>query len=280
MNCSCLDFVSYAKKHGCKSVIDVFMHPRTEDIYFEEYKKWPEFGNSIKQDDSSLWLDLWQKAFGLADILLCPSEWVAEGICEIAPYAKSKILLVPYGNTIDYAGRVNNPIVGRIFFAGGNAVGKGLPYLAQAATRLRNEIPELDVRIAGQLPPDVVNHPLCKDLNFLGKLSSEQMKEEYLSADLFVLPSLTDSFAGVVAEAMGAGCPVVITKETGISSTIVHGREGLIVAVRDTGAIVEAIKAIVGDRNIRNEMSKACLEQISFYSEAAWQKRLIDAITS
>lgn len=278
MNCSCLDFVSYAKSRGCKSVIDTFMHPKTEDIYSEEYRRWPEFGYVAKNDDSLLWRDLWQRAFDVADILLCPSEWVAEGILEIAPYAKGKIRVVPYGCTIDYGGRVNHPIVGRIFFAGGNALGKGLPYLAEAATRLRNEIPGLDVRIAGQLPSDVATHFLCKDLNFLGKLSSEQMKEEYLSADLFVLPSLTEGFAGVIAEAICAGCPVIVTREAG--SPIVNGREGAIVEARDANALVKYIEKIVKDRKLRNDMSKACLEQIPFYSEAAWQKRLIAAITS
>lgn len=277
MNLDNLDFVGYGKSHGCKSVIDVFQHPRTLDIYIEEYKKWPELGYEVKKSDLSLMHELYQKAFELADILLCPSEWVAEGVREINPQASIKIRVVPYGCTIDYGNRLNRPIENKIFFAGGNAIGKGLPYLAQAATLLRNKIPGLDVRIAGLLPACVVNHPLCKDLNFLGKLSSEQMKEEYLSADLFVLPSLTEGFAGVIAEAIRAGCPVVVTRESG--SPVVQGREGLIVAARSTDSLVDAISTIVADRNLRNKMSKACIEQIPFYSEIMWKKRLIAAIT-
>lgn len=278
MNLANLEFVSYAKGLGCKSVIDVFAHPKTEYIYTEEYEKWPEFKKSTNRNDLPFIHKLYQNAFSLADILICPSEWVAEGVRELDPLAFKKVRVVPYGCSIDYGNCSNRPIAGRVFFAGGNAIGKGLPYLAQAATRLKNEISSLDVRIAGQLPPDVVNHSLFKDLNFLGKLSLEQMKEEYLSADLFVLPSLTEGFAGVIAEAIGAGCPVVVTKESG--SPIIHGREGFIVPARSSDGLANAIKTIVVNRELRYEMSRGCLEQIPFYSEPMWQKRLIAAITS
>jgi glycosyltransferase involved in cell wall biosynthesis len=135
-------------------------------------------------------------------------------------------------------------------FAGGDALRKGLHYLGEAASLLKKEISELDVRVAGALPDKVTQHTICKDLHFLGKLTSEQMKEEYLSADCFVLPSLSEGFAGVVAEAIGAGCPVVVTKESG--SPVVHEREGLVIPSKNPQAIADAITRIVSDRDFRS----------------------------
>ena len=102
------------------------------------------------------------------------------------------------------------------------------------------------------------------------------MKEEYLSADVFVLPSLSEGFAAVVAEAIGAGCPVIVTKEAG--SPIVYEREGLIVPSRDVGALADVIERIITDRSLRSACSANCLKQISFYSEEQWQRRLVAAL--
>jgi glycosyltransferase involved in cell wall biosynthesis len=269
-----LDFILWAKQQGAKSIIDVFINPETTEIMQREVMLYSGWTQCIDRKAVDFENRLWREAAELADILLCPSEWVSEGVRRFTPSAVSKIRVVPYGCSIDYHGRFNKPVKGRILFAGGDALRKGLHYLAQVASILKNRIPKLDVRIAGSLPNNVVRHPVCRDLNFLGKLTSDQMKDEYLSADVFVLPSLTEGFASVVAEAIGAGCPVIVTKEAG--SPIVHEREGLIVPSRDVGALTNAIERIVTDRLFRADCSMNCLKKFDFYSEKQWEKRLAD----
>jgi glycosyltransferase involved in cell wall biosynthesis len=271
-----LDFVRWAKEQGARSLVDVFISPATSRVMAEESELFPDWGVCNPNEDIDLADRLWKEVSDLADILICPSTWVAKGICEITPEAASKVRIVPYGCSIDFRGHVNQPIKGRVLFAGGNALRKGLRYLAEAATQLRSSIPELDVRIAGSLPLEIVDHPICKDLNFLGKLTSEQIKDEYLTADLFVLPSLSEGFAGVVAESIGAGCPVVVTEETG--SPVIHEKEGLVVPSRDVEALANAIERIIMDRNLRKKLSSECCRLVGFYSEREWQRRLTHVI--
>ena len=271
-----LDFVRWAKKQGAKSVVDVFINPETTEIMQQEGKRFPEWVKSTDRETVNFENHLWRETVALADILLCPSEWVAEGVRKISLGAELKIKIVPYGCSIDYQGRANKSVEGRVLFAGGDALRKGLHYLCEASSIVKNKIPELDVRVAGSLPENVVKHPVCRDLNFLGKLTSVQMKEEYLSADVFVLPALSEGFAGVIAEAISAGCPVIVTKEAG--SPIVHEREGLIVPSKDVEMLADAIERIVTDRTLRSACSWNCLQQISFYSEEQWQKRLVAAL--
>lgn len=267
-------FVQWMKKRGVKSVVDVYISPIADRIMAREAEIIPEWGEGIQsQVTNDFFEKIWFETKEIADVLLCPSEFVAEGVREISPEAADKIRIVPYGCSIDYQGRVNDPVKGRVLFAGGDALRKGLHYLGNAATILKNTIPELEVRIAGSLPENVVRHPLCKDLHFLGKLTSQRMKEEYLSADVFVLPSLAEGFASVVAEAIGAGCPVIVTKESG--SPVVHEREGLIIPSRDSEAIAGAMMRIISDRSFRSKCSTSALEQAAFYSEKEWQHRLV-----
>lgn len=271
-----LDFVRWAKAHGARSVVDVFVSPQTNEIMRRESEAFPEWGKYNDLAMQQMEAELWKETAELADLLICPSEWVAKGVRAVTSNASSKIRVVSYGCSIDYNARINQPIEGRVLFAGNYALRKGLHYLAEAASRLKTTIPHLDVRIAGSLPVEVIKHPICKDLHFLGKLNAEEMKQEYLSADCFVLPSLSEGFAGVVAEALAAGCPVIVSEEVG--SPVQNGREGLIVPACNADALAEAIKYLIEDRGFRQHCSSNCLKQIPFYSEAMWCERLVAAI--
>lgn len=271
-----LDFVRYAKSKGLISVVDVYISPITDRIMAEESKAFPAWAQQSNEEDVRLERELWEQTAALADVLLCPSEWVADGVRDVSPGAASKIRVVPYGCSMNYAGETSEPVPGRILFAGREALRKGLHYLGEAATRLKEELPHLDIRIAGTLPEEVRAHPVCRDLNFLGHLGRDEIKREFLTADALALPALSEGFAAVVAEAIGAGCPVVVTREAG--SPVVDGREGLVVPARDADALAGALKRIVEDRALRSRCSAACLEQAGYYSVESWKNRLVDVL--
>lgn len=65
-------------------------------------------------------------------------------------------------------------------------------------------------------------------ITFLGKLTPEGMKEQYLRANVFVLPSTVDNSPNSLGEAMLLGLPCVAADVGGVSSMLNHGREGLI----------------------------------------------------
>jgi len=270
-----LGFIRWAKQQGAKCAVDVYVSPLTDGIMARESRNFKDWVGCPDEEESRIKRELWEETARIADILICPSEWVADGVRAATPAAESKIRVVPYGCSINY-GSVNSPTKGRILFVGREPLRKGLHYLAWALARLKAEIPELDVRVAGDIPPEVAKHPICEGINFLGQLSTREMEEEYLSADVFVLPALSEGFAGAVAEAIGAGCPVVVTRETG--SPIVHEREGLIVPSKDSDALADAVRRMVLDRDFRNQCSRNCLGQASFYSEPQWQARLLKAL--
>ena len=56
----------------------------------------------------------------------------------------------------------------------------------------------------------------------LPRVPHRQLREQYARSSLFVLPSVEDGFAYVVAEALGCGLPVITTENTGASVLAPH----------------------------------------------------------
>ena len=58
------------------------------------------------------------------------------------------------------------------------------------------------------------NAGLEKQIHFQGEVMGEDKIECYRGADLFVLPSFSENFGLVIAEALSCGVPVITTRET------------------------------------------------------------------
>ncbi len=63
---------------------------------------------------------------------------------------------------------------------------------------------------------------------FTGQKRGEDLAEHYASADVFVFPSLTDTFGIVLLEAMASGLPVAAFPVTGPNDVVVNGLTGVL----------------------------------------------------
>jgi glycosyltransferase involved in cell wall biosynthesis len=211
-----------------------------------------------------------------ADLLLCPGMNVVEGLADF-PNARGKAYaVVPYGCGVSFGGVKNEPVTGRVLFAGTADLRKGIHYLGMAAEQLAGE--GYDFRVAGNVSNEVRNHPMMSHLNFLGRVPREEMREEFLKADVFVLPTLAEGCASVVHEAVMAGCPVITTKASG--TMVADGRGGMIVPERDADALAEAIQAVVKDRDKRDELAASCEDLAKEFTEDSWSERLMEVLTN
>lgn len=86
--------------------------------------------------------------------------------------------------------------------------------------------------------------------------------EAMRQADLFVLPTLEDSFALVVFEAMATGLPVVVTSNAGSAELIEDGHDGLIVPAGDASALTEAIRRLLEQPALRQQLGAAARAKV------------------
>ena len=85
----------------------------------------------------------------------------------------------------------------------------------------------------------VENLPSDKVVRFVGHLSQEGLKDCFLSADLFVLPSHSENFGIAIAEALSHGLPVVVSEHTPWAE-VTEARAGYVVSL-DPGSLAKAL---------------------------------------
>ncbi|BBF93876.1 glycosyltransferase family 4 protein [Blastochloris tepida] len=256
-----IGFLRWAKGQGAKIATDIVGTPLFHEIMIEERARWPDWEPEIDlRRSAKVFRAHIEAVMEISDLLLCPSATVVDGLAAFRGFDPGKVARVPYGLGAASI-QVGLPVPKRILFAGRAWIGKGLPYLAEAARILGTLDPAYEIRVAGLASDRVRARPECADLTFLGHLGPDRMAEEFRTADVFCLPSLAEGMASVTLEALAHGIPCVVTRSAG--SPVVDGEDGLIVPERDGVALAEAIAAIAADRAMRARMSGAALQRAS-----------------
>jgi glycosyltransferase involved in cell wall biosynthesis len=78
------------------------------------------------------------------------------------------------------------------------------------------------------------------DIIFCGMHRGESLARHYASGDLFLFPSLSETFGNVVIEAMASGLPVIGYREAAVKEYIRHGENGLAIDRKDRDAYIQA----------------------------------------
>jgi glycosyltransferase involved in cell wall biosynthesis len=110
---------------------------------------------------------------------------------------------------------------------------------------------ELFSAIPGMRLAIVGDGPLRADLErqfegtatvFPGYMQGPELASAYASADLFVLPSRTETLGLVLLEAMAAGCPVVACRAGGVPDAVEHGVTGFLFDPDDHDSLVATVR--------------------------------------
>ncbi len=144
------------------------------------------------------------------------------------------------------------PQTGRcILFVGNDYRKKGLPALVHALTQLPLDCYLAVVGNAAQIPglqAELDSTGMRERVHFLGALRT--VDDAYRAADCLAHPTLEDTFAMVVLEAMAHGLPVVVSQALycGIAELLQHETDALILDdPRDAVALTEALRRVLAD---------------------------------
>jgi glycosyltransferase involved in cell wall biosynthesis len=107
----------------------------------------------------------------------------------------------------------------------------------------------------------------CPGAVLAGQRTGEDLAAHYASADLFLFPSLTETFGNVTIEAMASGLPVVAFNYAAAAQLICSSENGVLVGLGDADAFVSAAVQCGRDSVRRSAMGKSARQSAC---EAGW----------
>jgi glycosyltransferase involved in cell wall biosynthesis len=132
---------------------------------------------------------------------------------------------------------------------------KNLPLTLQAFAAIRQKRPDARLVVVGDGPALAQLEHRHPEHIYAGMRSGEDLAAHYASADLFLFPSLTETYGNVTLEAMASGLGVVSYACAAAAEVITPGVHGLTAQPGDESAFVAAAVALAGDDTLRQRLA-------------------------
>lgn len=154
----------------------------------------------------------------------------------------------------------------RVLFLGRVTRQKGPEYFVRAAARVARRRADVRFVVAGtgDLIPRVTD--LARELGvenrfeFTGFLSGAEVEKTYRSADVFVMPSVSEPFGLTALEAVRCGVPVVMSKSAGVGEVLRRG--AIKVDCRDSERMADTILGILDNPDLAERLRRRGAEEI------------------
>ncbi|PSS58270.1 glycosyltransferase family 1 protein [Pseudomonas sp. BBP2017] len=136
-----------------------------------------------------------------------------------------------------------------LLYVGRLAPEKNLGVLQHCLHAARQHYPQRHIRliVVGDGPQRSALEQQLPDALFCGALRGEVLAEHYASGDIFLFPSLTETFGNVVLEALASGLGVVAYDQAAAAQHIRHGHSGALAMPGDEDAFIDACNWLVED---------------------------------
>ncbi|MBA7700736.1 D-inositol-3-phosphate glycosyltransferase [subsurface metagenome] len=164
-----------------------------------------------------------------------------------------------------------------ILYVGSERPRKNLDRMFEAFAKLKGEFPELKlvkVGISGRslkyrrnTMRKLGSLGITRDVIFIDYPSELDLAYYYSSANLFAYPSLYEGFGLPPLEAMACGCPVITSNTSSLPEVV--GEAGIMVNPYDTDSLTQAMRQVLTDDRLREDMVRKGLEQAKRFS---WEK--------
>lgn len=189
------------------------------------------------------------------------SNAVAESIHEECQ-RESAVAVIPNG-VVDPmpATRAFRPASPSVALVGRLSEEKGFDVGLRSLAQVRQQVPDLLIRIVGDGPEASRLHRLAHSLDlmrsieFFGSLPHEGALRVIAGADVVLVPSTAqEGFSLTAVEAALLERPVVATIVGGLPETVKHGTTGLVVQAGDVPSMTEALVALMVNRGMRQRL--------------------------
>jgi len=175
------------------------------------------------------------------------------------PARRSAALRTVWGASAD------DPVV---LYVGRLAAEKNIGLALRAFAAIQERCPRARLVLVGDGPLRVSLQRRFPQHHFSGQRLGEDLAAHYASGDLFLFPSLTETFGNVTQEALASGLAVLAFRSAAAAETIVDGENGRTVDPGDEAAFMRAAVQLARADDIRRRLGARARQSMR---ERGWE---------
>ena len=193
-----------------------------------------------------------RRFYGQCAVTLAPSRYQAaklqaHGIGNVALWQRgvNPASFSPAFRSSELRAQLGGDDVPILLYVGRLGREKNLPYLAQAMQVLARQGTRFKLVIVGQGPMRRALAERLPEAVFTGPLEGEELSRWYASADVFVFPSIAETFGNVVLEAFASGLPVIGVDAGSVRELVNPTANGRLAPADSPAAFADAIRSLL-----------------------------------
>jgi D-inositol-3-phosphate glycosyltransferase len=121
---------------------------------------------------------------------------------------------------------------------------------------------------------------ISESVTFTGAVKQTELPLYYGAADVFVLPSYSESFGLVALEAMACGTPVVVSRVGGLKTFVKEGDSGYLIPWRCPEPFAQRIDMLLSQPKLRSAMGESARLTAENMSWSGVAERMLDFYSS
>jgi glycosyltransferase involved in cell wall biosynthesis len=242
--------------------------------------------------NSALRLFVRRLMVGTADAYISNSQAGSAYLIEILKARQDRVFVKPYEipdeNTLPGSADVKEPTLllqqRPIFLFVGHVIPrKGLSTLLKACAALQARgYEQYTLQVVGdgsqqqELEIFCQEHHLIDRVQWAGRIAYDQIGTYFRNADVFVFPTLEDTWGVVTLEAMLLGKPILCSTGAGTAELVVHGENGYVFAPEDPDKLADLMQKFLDQPDLIPAMGDRSKQIMAQYTPVAAAQCLAD----
>jgi len=219
-----------------------------------------------------------------ADLVIANSNFTKQNVIRCYKIKPEKIKVVHWGMDdynpayqTNYKSELNKKEK-IVLFLGRVTLQKGPDYFIEVAKKVLDYYKKVRFVIAGDgdMMPKIINKSIelgIQDkITFTGFLQGNDVHKAFQTADIYVMPSVSEPFGLVALEALKNGTPVIISKQSGVAEVLNHA---LKVDFWDVNKMTNQIVSLLKYKDLHDELKQNSMNEVSKFNLDLPAKKII-----
>jgi len=154
--------------------------------------------------------------------------------------------------------------------------------LTKQHSEVESEPSKLAICVVGEGPTQEAMQKACPNAHFFGTLTGLDLAEVYANSDLFVFPSISETFGNVTLEAMASGVAAVVAESPGSSSLVEDNVNGCVIPtekLQDDEWVTDLLLNLATNPSKRHALAKEARKEAESYDSIAIQEAFLKDLT-